>query len=112
MNSQLLQSRYPFLASSLLCLHASRLQRPPPPVSRNHFHGRFAPRFRSAGTASSTLSPANGFGLDAQLDEPLSLAVDASGSLWVSDFGGNTVTQFIGLASPIRPPLLRPPAQP
>jgi hypothetical protein len=40
------------------------------------------------------------------------LAIDASGNLWLSNSGGDTITQFVGLASPVRTPLLGPPVQP
>jgi streptogramin lyase len=53
------------------------------------------------------LSPASGFGTDASLLEPYGLALDASGNAWVSNFGNNTVTQFVLSKhhSPDRPPL-------
>jgi hypothetical protein len=48
------------------------------------------------------------------------VAIDASGNLWLSNAGYNaitqsyvdTITQFVGLASPVRTPLLGPPVQP
>ena len=65
-----------------------------------------------AGSTGAILSPAQGYGLGAPLNEPFGLAVDASGNLWISNAGGNTLTQFVGLASPIKTPLLGPPVQP
>ncbi len=69
-----------------------------------------------AGAASATpgalLSPASGLGPDAALLEAYAIAVDASGNLWISNFGSNTLTQFIGLAEPVRTPLLGLPAAP
>jgi streptogramin lyase len=68
-----------------------------------------------AGSTATIISPPDGFGLDASLKEPYGLAIDASGNLWISNAsskGGNTVTQFVGLASPIKTPLLGPPVQP
>jgi streptogramin lyase len=67
--------------------------------------------------ASSTkpgtfVSPSTGFGTDANLLEPYGVAVDASGDIWVSNFGNNTLTQFIGAAVPIKTPLAGPPQQP
>jgi hypothetical protein len=50
--------------------------------------------------------------LDAPLNEPYGLAIDASGDLWIANSGGNTLTQFVGLAGPIKTPLLGPPVQP
>jgi streptogramin lyase len=68
-----------------------------------------------AGSTATITSPASGYGLDAPLKEPYGLAIDASGNIWISNAsseGGNTLTQFVGLASPIRTPLLGPPVQP
>jgi len=63
--------------------------------------------------ASSTnpgqlLSPSAGWGADAKLLEPYSIAIDAAGNLWVSNYGSNTLTEFIGLAAPVKTPLLGP----
>ena len=58
------------------------------------------------------LSPAAGFGLDAQLLEAFALALDASGNIWVTNFGSNTITEFVGMAAPVRTPLLGPVALP
>ena len=69
-----------------------------------------------AGSGSSTpgtlTSPSTGFGSDAALVHPYSLAVDASGAIWVSNFGNNTLTQFIGVAAPVKTPLAGPPQSP
>jgi hypothetical protein len=54
------------------------------------------------------LSPSAGWGPDAQLLEAFALAIDASGNLWVSNFGSNTLTEFIGMAVPVKTPLLGP----
>jgi hypothetical protein len=50
--------------------------------------------------------------LDAGLVEPFAVAVDASGNLWISAFATNTLTEFIGLAAPVRTPRIGPPAAP
>jgi sugar lactone lactonase YvrE len=59
----------------------------------------------SPGTA---LSPSTGYGLDAQLDLPYALAVDASGNIWVSNTGGNndvgSLVMFFGMAAPTKTP--------
>jgi streptogramin lyase len=69
-----------------------------------------------AGAASAkpgaVLSPNIGLGADAHLLEAYAIAVDASGNLWVSNKGNNTLTQFIGLAAPVRTPLIGPPVAP
>jgi streptogramin lyase len=69
------------------------------------------------GGSSSTspgmyLSPSTGFGTDASLLDPYGLAIDASGNLWVSNSGQNTLTQFIGVAAPVKTPLAGPPQLP
>jgi streptogramin lyase len=66
-----------------------------------------------AGSTSTTpgmpLSPAAGLGTDAKLGSPFALAIDPSGNLWVSNSNGaNTVTVFVGLATPVKTPLLGP----
>jgi hypothetical protein len=69
-----------------------------------------------AGAASAApgalLSPSGGLGPDAALLEAYAIAVDASGNLWISNFGSNILTEFIGLAAPVRTPLLGLPAAP
>ncbi|MEI9979702.1 MAG: NHL repeat-containing protein [Edaphobacter sp.] len=68
--------------------------------------------FSGAGSATPgmPLSPATGLGTDAQLGFPFAVAIDTSGNLWVSNSanGVNTVTTFIGLATPVKTPLLGP----
>ena len=56
----------------------------------------------SPGTA---LSPAAGIGADADLLEAYAIALDASGSIWVTNQGNNTITKLIGLAVPVKTPL-------
>jgi streptogramin lyase len=64
------------------------------------------------GSTAAAVSPPNGYGLDAPIDEPYGLAIDASGNLWLSNAGANTLTQMVGLASPVKTPLLGPAVQP
>ena len=59
----------------------------------------------SSGVPGTPLSPATGLGADAGLLEAYALALDASGNVWVSNQGSNTVTKFIGLAAPVKTPL-------
>ena len=66
----------------------------------------------SSSASGTFLSPSSGFGDDASLLEPYSLAIDASGSIWVSNSGKNTLTQFIGIAAPVKTPLAGPPQSP
>jgi streptogramin lyase len=69
-----------------------------------------------AGSSSTkpgaVLSPDSGLGADANLIEAYAIAADASGSLWVSNRASSTLTQFVGLASPVRTPLIGLPAAP
>ena len=65
----------------------------------------------SNSTAPGTpLSPAAGLGTDAQLASPFAVAIDQSGNVWVSNSanGTNTVTTFVGLATPVKTPRLGP----
>ena len=66
----------------------------------------------SSASPGTFLSPANGFGTDASLLEPYGLVLDASGNGWVSNFGNDAITQFVGIATPIRTPLAGPPNLP
>jgi streptogramin lyase len=79
-----------------------------------NFPGSSISGFTGTATAatSTALSPNSGFGRDISLREPFGLAIDASGNVWVSCFSDDTLTQFVGLASPIHTPLLGPPVQP
>jgi streptogramin lyase len=62
----------------------------------------------SATTPGAPLSPSTGWAPDSQLLEAFALAIDASGNIWVSNFGSNTITEFIGIAAPVKTPLLGP----
>jgi hypothetical protein len=58
------------------------------------------------------VSSSTGFASDASLREPYGLALDASGNLWLSNFGLNTVTEIVGAATPVTTPLVGPPSLP
>lgn len=66
----------------------------------------------AATVPGAPLSPANGYGVDAQMVEAFAIAIDASGNIWITSFGNNTVTEFVGLAAPVRTPLLGPVSTP
>lgn len=66
----------------------------------------------NSASPGAALSPTAGLGPDAELLEAYAIAVDASGNLWISNFGSNTLTEFIGLAAPVRTPLIGPPVAP
>ena len=57
--------------------------------------------FNSAGTA---LSPSTGY--QAGLNLTLSIAIDGSGNVWTTNASLNTVTEFVGAASPVVTPIV------
>jgi streptogramin lyase len=73
-------------------------------------HGATLAEFAAASSASpgALLSPPAGLGADANLAEPYALAIDAAGNIWVSNYGSNSLTEFFGLAAPVKTPLLGP----
>jgi hypothetical protein len=38
--------------------------------------------------------------------EAFGVAIDAAGSLWVTSYGDNRLVQFVGMATPVKTPLL------
>jgi streptogramin lyase len=66
----------------------------------------------SSSSPGAFLSPSTGFGTDAAILQPYGLAIDESGNIWVSNFGNNTLTQFLGVATPVKTPLAGPAQQP
>ena len=79
-----------------------------------NYHGSSLTELQGADGSSpgAALSPATGLGVEANLSLPFALAVDSSGNLWVSNFAGNTVTQYLGAAAPVKTPLLGQPQKP
>jgi hypothetical protein len=65
-----------------------------------------------AGSAASSpgqiLSPTAGYARDAGLVEAYAVSIDASGNLWVTNFFTNTLTEIIGLATPVKTPQIGP----
>jgi streptogramin lyase len=61
-----------------------------------------------AGTPGQILSPPTGYERDASFLKAYALAIDASGNVWVTNFGNNTLTEVIGLAAPVKTPQLGP----
>jgi hypothetical protein len=53
-------------------------------------------------SSNSPTSPSAGYG---SLSSPVGVAIDSSGSVWTTDSGSNTVSKFIGLATPVITPL-------
>ena len=56
----------------------------------------------SAFNGTSPLAPATGFG---SLSAPQGIAIDASGNVWTTNSGDNSVSIFVGLATPVGTPL-------
>jgi streptogramin lyase len=52
--------------------------------------------------AATATSPATGYGA---LNTPVGVAVDASGSVWTTNSGSNTISRFIGLSTPVATPI-------
>jgi len=55
--------------------------------------------FTAAGAA---VTPSSGIG---SINAPAGIAIDASGNVWTANSGDNTLTEFVGLASPVVTPL-------
>ncbi|MGA8938632.1 MAG: NHL repeat-containing protein [Acidobacteriaceae bacterium] len=64
------------------------------------------------GNPGTALSPSTGYGLDANLVLPFGIAPDASGDIWVSNFGSSSIVMFFGLAAPTATPTIAAPAAP
>jgi streptogramin lyase len=64
-----------------------------------------------ANAPGSALSSAKGFTASA-LIQPFAVAIDPSGNLWVTNFGSDSVTEFIGVAAPVKTPLIGVPSSP
>jgi streptogramin lyase len=81
-----------------------------------NFHAAYLTELAGASstnpTPGQTISPAAGWAPDAKLYGAFSIAIDASGNLWVSNLYAASVTEFIGLATPVKTPLLGPPQTP
>ncbi len=69
-------------------------------------------------TVGSALSPTTGtygtggYGLDASLANPYSIAVDTAGNIWVSNEGKTAITMFVGVATPTATPIQPVPVAP
>jgi MBG domain (YGX type) len=65
-----------------------------------------------AGSAASSpgqiLSPTAGYATDAALSQPFAVAIDASGNLWTVNYLSNTLTEIVGLATPVKTPQIGP----
>ncbi|MDE3105066.1 MAG: NHL repeat-containing protein [Acidobacteriota bacterium] len=79
-----------------------------------NFRAGYLTELAGSGTTNpgQAISPAAGWAPDSNLFGAFALAIDASGNLWVSNAYGNSVTEFIGLAAPVKTPLLGLPQAP
>jgi hypothetical protein len=56
----------------------------------------------SAGVA---VSPSTNYTYGGLLDDPLNLAIDPSGNIWVTNYGGSKIVEILGAAAPVVTPL-------
>ena len=66
----------------------------------------------STSTPGAALSPAAGWAPEAALLEAYAIAIDASGNLWISNFGNDSITEFVGIAVPVKAPRVGLPQTP
>jgi streptogramin lyase len=66
----------------------------------------------SVGLYGTVSKPEGGFGRDVPLDDPLGIAPDRSGNLWVTSEGTDTLVMFFGLATPTVTPVQPVPTAP
>jgi hypothetical protein len=62
----------------------------------------------AANSPGQILSPTAGWARDAGLTASWAVAIDASGNLWVLCKNNNTLTEIVGLATPVKTPQLGP----
>jgi streptogramin lyase len=60
----------------------------------------------------AAISPATGWGLDSGVFHPFAVAIDASGSVWLTSYGNDSLIQLVGMATPVKTPQLGPVQQP
>jgi hypothetical protein len=75
-----------------------------------NYHGQTISQI--AAVTGTVVSPITGYGKDAAMFLPYSITPDASGNLWVSDFGKNALVMFFGLATPTSMPMTPPQTAP
>ena len=62
-------------------------------------------------SVNTVTSPSTGF-VDPNNDEPNGAAIDASGNVWVTNTHGNSLSEFVGVAAPVKTPLIGLPTLP
>jgi streptogramin lyase len=66
----------------------------------------------SSNSPGQALSPSTGWGADAGMLQSFGIAVDASGSVWLTNLGNNSITKFVGIATPVKTPVVGTPQAP
>jgi streptogramin lyase len=66
----------------------------------------------TSATPGKAISPLPGWAPDSKLFGAFAIAIDASGNIWVSNFNNDSITEFIGIATPVKTPLLGLPKAP
>jgi secreted PhoX family phosphatase len=56
----------------------------------------------SSFNGTAAVSPASGYG---SLNSPSGIAIDASGNVWTANTGSNSLSIFVGLATPVATPI-------
>jgi len=46
------------------------------------------------------------------MSDHYSIVADPSGNLWVTNYGNNSLTEFLGIAAPVATPKMGPPRAP
>jgi streptogramin lyase len=64
-------------------------------------HKKFVSELNNDGSLVKT----SAFYSDPSLNGTYSIAIDGSGNVWVANFTGNTLTEFVGLAAPVVTPI-------
>jgi streptogramin lyase len=62
-------------------------------------------------SSGSPISPASGF-VGVGIDQPSAIAVDGSGNVWIASPGNNSLTVFVGAATPVHTPINGTPLRP
>jgi hypothetical protein len=62
----------------------------------------------TANSPGQIISPTAGWAKDAGLNHGWAAAIDASGNLWVVNYATNTLTELVGLATPVKTPQTGP----
>ncbi len=63
-------------------------------------------------TPGRAISPLPGWAPDSNLFGAFAVAIDASGNIWVTNFNNDSITEFVGMATPVKTPLLGLPQTP